>query len=295
MIAQQEIISIDGIDTHIYRLGEQLNLSTTFVIIPGNPGLGGFYIPFAHQLFDLVERKYAILIISQAGHSPPLKRCFTLQEQIEHKLRTIEQLVPARQGQRLILIGHSIGSYMLLQMLDRLRDRYDRAFLLFPTIERMAESEAGQRFQRWYPLAIYLLPFLCWFVHFLVPRMAWKRKIVRWYFSQSPDEDRSILVDTVLNDLLNPTTMKNVLTMAKEEMAVVRQRQTRVIDKHQKRLSFYYGQNDHWVPEGLCDEMQRTYPSAEIISCSHRYSHAFVLKHSKELARFVFQTIRRAV
>ena len=289
MIDKQEIISIDGIATHIYRLGQHLHPSTTFVIIPGNPGLGGFYIPFAHQLFDLFHGKYAVLIISQAGHSPPLSHCFTLQEQIDHKLRAIEQLLPAAQGQQLILIGHSIGSYMLLQMLERLRDRYERAFLLFPTIERMAESEAGQHFQRWYPLVRYLLPFLCWFIHFLLPRTSWKRKVVAWYFAQSPEEDRAILVDTVVNDLLQPRTMKNILSMAKEEMSVVRQRPSRVIEKHLTRLTFYYGQNDHWVPDGVCDEMQRTYPRAEIISCSHHYLHAFVLKHSRELARFVFQ------
>jgi pimeloyl-ACP methyl ester carboxylesterase len=288
MVSKQEIININGISTHIYRLGNQSLSSKSIVIIPGNPGLGGFYIPFAHELYNLFNENISILIISQAGHSPPLKHHFTLNEQIEHKLKAIEKLLP---NQELILIGHSIGAYMVLQMLDKLDSRLIRAFLLFPTIERMRESDSGKRFVRWYPIIIYLLPFLCFMVNLLFPFEWLKRKIISFYFSNSPLNDRAILVDTVLYDLLNPLTMKNLLQMANEEMSVVDQRNDQIIKHFLNKITFYYGANDHWVPNDTVKQMKNTYPNGDIIECTKKYLHAFVLRHSKELARIVFDKI----
>lgn len=289
MVSKQKIIQINEISTHIYQLGNPLLSSKSIVIIPGNPGLGGFYIPFAHELYNLFNENISILIISQAGHSPPLDHCYTLNEQIQHKLEAIEKLVP--NNHQLILIGHSIGAYMVLNMLEKLENRLDRAFFLFPTIERMKESPSGQRFVRWYPIFLYILPFLCWLINFLFPFDWLKRKILSYYFSKSPLEDRSILVDTVLYDLLNPLTIKNLLQMANEEMSVVQKRNDFLIKKFLDRITFYYGTNDHWVPNDISKQMINLYPKGDIIECTNQYMHAFVLKHSKDLANIVFHRI----
>jgi pimeloyl-ACP methyl ester carboxylesterase len=286
MTSKQKIIDINGIPTHIYQLGDSSLSSKSIVIIPGNPGLGGFYIPFAHELYDLFNKNLSILIISQASHSPPLEHCFTLNQQIEHKLKAIEKLLPL--NQELILIGHSIGSYMLLKMLDKLENRLNRAFLLFPTIERMKESDAGKRFTRWYPILIYILPFLIFIINILCPFEWLKRKIISSYFSNSPPDDRKILIDTVLYDLLNPLTMKNILKMANEEMSVVNKRNDEIIKRFLNKITFYYGTNDHWVPNDVVKQMKTLYPKGDIIECTNRYLHAFVLRHSKELAKIVF-------
>ena len=291
MVSKQEIININGILTHIYQLGNPSISSRSIVIIPGNPGLGGFYIPFAHELYNLFNENISILIISQAGHSPPLEHCFTLNEQIEHKLQAIEQLLPRNRNHRLILIGHSIGAYMVLKMLDKLENQFNRAFLLFPTIERMKESDAGKRFVRWYPFMFYFLPFMCFIINLLCPFVWLKRKLVSYYFSNTPSADRSILVDTVLYDLLNPLALRNLLQMANEEMRVVDKRNDRIIEQFLDKITFYYGTNDHWVPNGLAKEMKILYPKGDIIECSNRYLHAFVLRHSKELAKIVFDRI----
>ncbi|CAF1400153.1 unnamed protein product [Rotaria magnacalcarata] len=291
MVSKQEIITINGIPTHIYQLGDPLLSSKSIVIIPGNPGLGGFYIPFAHELYNLFNKNISILIISQAGHSPPLKYCFTLNEQIEHKIKAIEKLLPTDKNHRLILIGHSIGAFMVLNMLETIQHRLDRAFFLFPTIERMKESDAGKSFVRWYSIMIYLLPFLCFIINLLVPLNWLKRKLISYYFSNSPSSDRSILTDTVLYDLLNPLTLKNLLRMANEEMFVVKKRDDQIIQRFIDKITFYYGTNDHWVPDNIAKEMKQIYPKGDIVECTNKYLHAFVLRHSKELASFVFNRI----
>jgi predicted alpha/beta hydrolase family esterase len=66
-----------------------------------------------------------------------------LEGQIRHKLTFIRDYLP--KDVKLILIGHSIGCYMILKLLDDLESHQVlRCFMLFPTIERMAESPKGQ-------------------------------------------------------------------------------------------------------------------------------------------------------
>ncbi|CAF1114499.1 unnamed protein product [Rotaria sordida] len=285
MVSKQEIIKINGILTHIYRLGDPLLSSKSIVIIPGNPGLGGFYIRFAHELYNLFNEKISILIISQAGHSPPLKYCFTLNEQIEHKIKTIEKLLSINPNHRLILIGHSIGSYMVLNMLEKFQNQFDRAFFLFPTIERMSESNAGKRFIRWYPILIYILPFLCFIINLLLPFNWLKKKLISFYFSNSPLDDRSILIDTVLYDLLNPLTIKNILQMANEEMSVVKKRNDQIIKRFINKITFYYGTNDHWVPNDIVKQMKQIYPKGDIIQYEPNNHHYTISSQSPPLSK----------
>ena len=51
------------------------------------------------------------------------ERVFSLAEQIEHKLAVIQAVVPA--GSRLHLFGHSAGTYICLQLIDRLENPSD--------------------------------------------------------------------------------------------------------------------------------------------------------------------------
>lgn len=48
------------------------------------------------------------------------------------------------------LIGHSIGAWMILQLLEneRIRSRIQKCYMLFPTVERMMESPNGWVFTK---------------------------------------------------------------------------------------------------------------------------------------------------
>jgi len=105
----------------------------------------------------------------------------TLPGQIYHKLAFIRDHIPppprTHPHLQLILIGHSIGCYMILSLL-RSRVRVHRAALLFPTVERMAESPSGRVIT---PLLKYgarwLLPLVSYPIHYLVPDVV-KRFII---------------------------------------------------------------------------------------------------------------------
>ncbi|XP_074845087.1 lipid droplet-associated hydrolase isoform X3 [Carettochelys insculpta] len=185
----EEFIYCYGAATQVLKCGPWKNLLETesktlpkllFLIIPGNPGLAGYYRTFVRALYHGLNQQYPVWVVSHAGHCKPphgmgmteetdvkeLEDVFGLHGQIEHKLDFLRKNVP--KYMKLVLIGHSIGCYITLEMMKRASElQILRSVLLFPTIERMAQSPQGKlltpvlcklRYMLYMP--VYLLSFL---------------------------------------------------------------------------------------------------------------------------------------
>ena len=138
--------------------------------LSGNPGVISYYEPFLAHLRDLLEsstteaaqfhicgHSFKGFELSSDAKTPgqPLG----LEEQIEHQERILAHHVknlqiPNKKNPKVILIGHSVGAYMLLGMIQRHWsmvaendvDDFDLigGILLFPTIENIAQSPMGR-------------------------------------------------------------------------------------------------------------------------------------------------------
>ncbi|XP_014878839.1 lipid droplet-associated hydrolase isoform X1 [Poecilia latipinna] len=157
METQSEFFFCSGAATEVLKVGSfQLSgEKVLLLLIPGNPGVVGFYESFMRTLHGLLGRP--VWAVSHAGHCAPpdsmdlvedgaaaaRQDVFGLDGQIRHKLAFIQDRVP--RGTRLVLVGHSIGCYMILEMMRRSPElEVLKAVLLFPTIERMAQSPQGK-------------------------------------------------------------------------------------------------------------------------------------------------------
>ena len=160
-------------DTLSYSTTPNAQQSSCLVyFITGNPGLIGYYEPFLSTLASLLSDSavgYEISGTSLAGFEalssdqdstsselgpPP----YSLRQQIEITERRIAALA-RRHAQSVsggglppvILIGHSVGAYILLQVLRRHCQREPRhlriigGILLFPTVTHIAKSPSGVR------------------------------------------------------------------------------------------------------------------------------------------------------
>ena len=136
-------------------------------LVSGNPGLISYYNPFLTTLHQLLsenesgEDVFHIYGESLAGFEDddaPSKATglpYSLEEQIETRIETLKDLnIPSgnRKGQAydgIILIGHSVGSYIILEMLQRLKKlprlNIRAGILLFPTVTHIAESPRGTK------------------------------------------------------------------------------------------------------------------------------------------------------
>ena len=134
----------------------------TFDLDLGNPGLSSYYEDFMARLYQDLGEKVSVWAVSHFGHDfpkdPVLAReipslsdnrdLFTLKGQTQHKVDFIKEYVP--KDTKVTLVGHSIGCRMILDALHALDEEghagvrmVKRAYMLFPTIERMYASPNG--------------------------------------------------------------------------------------------------------------------------------------------------------
>ena len=166
-------------------------------------------------------------VIGQAGHSPGVAKektgnngrdWYSLEDQVEHKLAFLERY--ARDRNSLYLIGHSIGCYMLLQMRDKLaEDRVKRVILLFPTIERMAETPNGIRQAPLFSTLRPLFIAICWLLSLLPLSLKTFLLNHSSRLSSSPPDQRPHFIQAILN--LTTASWYNILCMAHQEMTEV--------------------------------------------------------------------------
>ncbi|XP_041336906.1 lipid droplet-associated hydrolase isoform X1 [Pyrgilauda ruficollis] len=336
----EEFIYCCGAATHVLKCGPWKDLSKDesknlprllFMIIPGNPGLAGYYRTFIQALYCGLNQQYPVWVVSHAGHCKPpsgmemiedtdikeLEDVFGLNGQVEHKLNFLKKNVS--KDIKLVLIAHSIGCYITLEMMKRaselqlsvftrsqnhqeetskiksshqprttifIPNSYSqvlRSVLLFPTIERMAQSPQGKlmtpllcklRYALYMP--VYLLSFL--------PEGV-KASLVRFALRGMKTCDESSITTSI--NLFSVDCIANILYMASQEMMKVVERDSTTIKQNLKKLIFYYGTGDSWCPQHYYDEIKMDFPDGDIRLCEKGLRHAFVLDASKEMAAMI--------
>ncbi|KAH7360672.1 hypothetical protein BKA65DRAFT_449243 [Rhexocercosporidium sp. MPI-PUGE-AT-0058] len=291
--------------------------------ITGNPGLIGYYNTFLHRLHNILvtsqdpQNAFHIHGQSLAGFvdtdTETRKTPYSLEEQIEISLLALKsQRIPfgSKKDQHydsLILIGHSVGSYILLELIKRLGKsspaRISAGILLFPTVTHIAKSPSGVKISTLFRIPnfakkvgtvakglVYLAPggTLQWLVG-LVARM--------------PSE----AAEVTTSFLRSRMGVWQALHMAKDEMDFITEDkwdediwgiEHEDLDSKSKapKLIFYFGQNDHWVADHTRDALiaargreagarQSSKPIMMIDESG--IPHGFCIRHSETVAEKV--------
>lgn len=123
------------------------------LVIPGNPGIGSYYLPFMTALQQHLDVPATIRTLSHAGQDVHnTGDCsYSLRDQIDHKvafLRAHMQLGP--DAPPLIIAGHSIGAYMAVhavRMLGADSSNIQCVAALFPFFAVDSTSYTQRRLQ----------------------------------------------------------------------------------------------------------------------------------------------------
>ncbi|XP_029657861.1 lipid droplet-associated hydrolase-like [Octopus sinensis] len=260
-----------------------------FLVIPGNPGVVGYYEKFMATLYQKSNQKIPVWGISHTGHvSRPSEGShngvYSLQDQIEHKLAFLHHHIPKNVS--LILIGHSIGCYMILNMLKKTsHNNILRCFFLFPTIERMSSSPQGKVVTPFLKLFRWILLLFVYFMSFLPLKS--KQRILCWYFKDEVKYPRCIYASSL--NLFDVSCVNNMISMASQEMDMVKELDSCTISKNLHKICFYYGRKDRWCPLNYCDDMKKHFPKANIRVCQEGFEHAFVITDSERMADITWE------
>ena len=218
----------------------------------------------------------------------------------------IKKYVP--ENAKLHLVGHSIGSWMILNMLkdDDIAKKITKCYLIFPTIEHMARTTNGWWFNR-------VSSFISEIIldesigcqlnknnFFQISKIAFFLIFMCSLFSILPRSLQIFCLNMILPlipiplkynnamlQFLNPDTVKRVIKMAEEEMEIVKERDDDTISKYADKLWFYYGNCDDWVPVTYYKNLMFKHPELNAVLCKHGYRHSFVLQYDNQMGKLV--------
>lgn len=221
------------------------------VVIPGNPGLPGYYHEFAQALNAQNPETREVVVLGHAGHYDEDTPTLTLEEQVEHKRTQVTQLLEQYRPfkPQTFLIGHSIGAYIGLYIAQPGM----KLLGLFPTLIHLRKSRNGQR--------------LAWLftppVRAIISAMGWLFKALpEPLLSQALKPWNAAVTQQLAT---KPRAIYNCLAMAHDEM-------TKISDealgwtKADTQLTFYYGQEDAWVEKHHPELIKSAYPHGNHIN-----------------------------
>ncbi|KAI9050133.1 hypothetical protein LZ554_006274 [Drepanopeziza brunnea f. sp. 'monogermtubi'] len=300
-------------------------------MVTGNPGLISYYKTFLHALHPLLgspthnpQTLYHIHGQSLAGFvdSPsdprtipePVTHPYSLEDQITFSLASLTALrIPSgpQRGQpytSVILVGHSVGSYILLEIITRLgrssHVRIEAGILLFPTVTHIAKSPSGLKISTLFRIPDFAkrVGTLAKGLVLLAPGgvLTWLVGLV----TRMPSE----AVEVTTQFLKSRMGVWQALHMAKDEMDFIAEdRWDQDIwgieheDPDSKsetppKLIFYFGQNDHWVADHTRDALIAARGREEGARKSSKpimmidkggIPHGFCIRHSETVAEKV--------
>ncbi|BGP47435.1 hypothetical protein JCM10450v2_003287 [Rhodotorula kratochvilovae] len=295
-----DVLSFDQIDP-------SLPTKLILLFIPGNPGLVGFYRSFLASLRNSLpadlRSQTKVYAVGHLRHTPDFKedRGFnpqhlpSLQDQVTDKVTFVELLAQTdklgtRDGPKLVVLGHSIGAWVGLQMLKERPQYISAVHALFPTISRMAETPNGRRlsplFSSW---ALRPVFYSTSALSYLPTSLA--TRLVSLLTGQS-----GAGAETTAKLVSSPETVVAALTTAREELARVTDLDAALLEQYGDRVWFYWAAEgvDGWVTEEAVREiegvLERKFGEEgrrRRQRCIEGMPHAFVLDeaHSTSLAR----------
>ncbi|KAJ8723996.1 hypothetical protein PYW07_007976 [Mythimna separata] len=144
---------LNKVETRLITFGDPFQCrSEVIVVITGSPGIPEFYREFAEQLHRCTQ--LPVCVVGHAGHDeikdekekyPRTWTLYNTEGQIEHKLDLLNNYFDKRA--KLHVIGHSIGAWMLMELLhknDHLIERLSSVNLLFPTLQNFSSTKNGK-------------------------------------------------------------------------------------------------------------------------------------------------------
>uniref|UniRef100_A0A336LZP8 Lipid droplet-associated hydrolase n=1 Tax=Culicoides sonorensis TaxID=179676 RepID=A0A336LZP8_CULSO len=298
---QEGYVDVGELPTHIMTWGKWIEEGflpeekEVVICITGNPGLVGFYTKFLGTLYESLDKKIPIWVIGHVGHDDPPEcsgkivpdlyeneRIFDLQGQVYHKRAFIEQYVP--KDVKIHLIGHSIGAYMILELLKvpEIKRQIVKSYMLFPTIERMAASPNGRFFTKFFPWAT-KIALLFYTLFALLPNQI-KIFVIYLYFMLLRIPKTFL---GTADKYSRPHVVEKVLHLAVDEMNKVKDLDVEHIKANKDLLKFYYGASDGWTPVQYFYDLKEKIPDIDAELCQRGIAHAFVLRSGPEMGYIV--------
>jgi len=288
--------------------GSEIEAPTVYVI-PGNPGVPGFYETYARELWGAFDGARTIEVIGYVGHTRGEYGCrawFTLEEQKAHvrayiarRRRGGDALKTSAPPPPAVIVGHSIGAHLALDAMRHLgTDAVDVVVGLMPFLSVNAKSPTQS--------ALNFITRLAPLVHAVGKLMDVLRVVaprVRAALLSPITSVMDVAARDVARAWLGWRGLVNMAFMGRTEFVALRTAvdECPLIAHASGRCAFVYASDDHWAPLHQSDALKRlTTLDVDIHvldddASSTRISHDFVTSDaaSRVMAEHTARLIRQ--
>ena len=255
----------------------------TFIIIPGNPSIAELYIQFGNLLTK--QFKYPVIISSLLSDNT---KTYSLEKCIEYKKKFFEYLFKNNPNTKYIVLGHSIGNYIIFQALKKIKDINNiiAIYSLFPALQNLYSCfPLDYKILTFNYLIINIFSFFIKFIKFL------PLCFIILFFKLVSDVP-SDKVECLINNI-DFSSIKQILFLAKDEGKYIKDYSKDLIEflnKISLKLRMIYGKNDRYGNEKIAKKFKELVPNAKIKIVN--ILHAFVLGYTHDLFNEIVDMIR---
>ena len=221
----------------------------TFIIIPGNPSIAELYIQFGNLLTK--QFKYPVIISSLLSDNA---KTYSLEKCIEYKKKFFEYLFKNNPNTKYIVLGHSIGNYIIFQALKKIKDIKNiiAIYSLFPALQNLYTCfPLDYKILTFNYLIINIFSFFIKFIKFL------PLCFIILFFKLVSDVP-SDKVECLINNIDFSST-KQILFLAKDEGKYIKEYSKDLLEflnKISLKLRMIYGKNDRYGNEKIAKKFK---------------------------------------
>ncbi|XP_062004936.1 uncharacterized protein LOC133722130 isoform X2 [Rosa rugosa] len=217
------------------------------LIIPGNPGVVTFYKDFVEALYELLGGTASVTVVGHISHT---KKMDFIKQELQNTA------VP------LLLVGHSIGSYISMEMFRRSPEQVTYCVGLYPFLALNAESTKQALIGKITESRI-----VCVALSFIVALLgllpiSLLRLIVLTFLGKSWS---AAAVEAACFHLVKYHTMRNILFMAMTEFQKLSETPDwAFMRENLDKIAFLFAIDDHWAPLQMFEEIAEQVPGVAL-------------------------------
>ncbi|KAF8756204.1 Lipid-droplet associated hydrolase [Rhizoctonia solani] len=286
-------------------VGDGRTPDALLLFIPGNPGLVEFYTEFLehlHHTFNIARTHLAILVRGHIGHAPGLPTengswSVGLDSQVTS---AIELYDSARDfygpNTKIILAGHSVGSWIVAQVMHARPNTASGALLLFPTVSNIASTPNGQKLSVGVAIPSpypnnRLSPFPPTFAPPILCCPLYATYISK--FNEYPTDQLNVIKSLITS----PHVVYSTLTMAHDEMRTIGSLGSAsstvqaTCERERSRIYACFAAKDEWVGDEV-SSVRAILDEQRVLVRDDDVPHAFCISHSIPVAETCVEWIK---
>ena len=246
-------------------------------VIPGNPGVPGYYERFAKTIWCHLEGRSKVSVIGYVGHTASdlgVTRWFSLAEQVEH---VTAEIVKGRGGSKIAVVGHSIGAEIAMRAMAKHPNAIQKVVGLMPFVLTNERS----KLQRFLASLVRVKPL----VLLVASLVGFFKKVFPFFLNPAtrgmdPDAKR------LTKSWLRAGSVINMALMGRTEFDGLKDPRNDCdaanLETYAERVHLLYCEDDHWAPTWQAEAFKGRYAEADVAVFSPssqevKVEHAFVL------------------